>query len=207
MKRSIKKVCACGSDKCQKKFYKCWKCMLCLWVCKPCRHWKEDRDQEDINDEDNYHLDVKMKFNLKGNKLKNFFKENLLVFLNQNGTIGYISLNNKDRIQEPGAVEIKFDYKPENLENKYIIRMLRYGKDGTDQTLKLTVHKDEDTSDCAKLEFNYNPIVLKAADLERFLKNNLTIKLKDKVSRIKEIELKNEDEMFGQIYYIKRIQA
>jgi len=43
-------------------------------------------------------LDVKMKFNLNKDELKNFIKENMLIFLNHDRSIGYIALDNKDRI-------------------------------------------------------------------------------------------------------------
>jgi len=69
----------------------------------------------------------------------------------------------------------------------------------------LTFHKNGDTTDCAKLTFEDKPIVLNKQELERFLKDNIKIKLNEKDRRIQEIKLKDSDEMFGQIYYIKKI--
>jgi len=100
--------------------------MLCLWVCKPCRHWKEDEDKKDFKSIDDKGLDVKLKMKLKNDKLKEFIIENMLVFMNDNQRIGYIALDNKDRLEKPGEILIEFDHRPTHSLIDYKVRMLIY---------------------------------------------------------------------------------
>ena len=96
MKRTTKDQCACWPKDCHKKYYKCLKCMLCFWVCKPCRHWHDDRDKDELKEAKG--VKQQLEFNLQGNQLKEFIMENLLVYLDANGKIAYIAVDNKDRI-------------------------------------------------------------------------------------------------------------
>jgi hypothetical protein len=101
-KRTTDKICCCFSKKCKKRCLKCWKCLFCCCCCLDKKKKKKKEDKKDDND------DYKEpKFKLKGKELKEFIIENLLVFWNQN-RIGYIALDNKDRLEYPGDVLVEF---------------------------------------------------------------------------------------------------
>ena len=97
-------------------------------------------------------MDTNLDIKLKGEELKNFILENLLIYLTDHKTIGYIALDNKDRLQNPGKVVIEFKFRPGTSLVTYQIRMVEYAKAAN--PLKLTVHRENDTTDCDTLSYD-----------------------------------------------------
>jgi len=96
--------------------------------------------------------------------------------------IGYISLDNKDRLEHPGKVIIEFPMSRFDPNINYIVRMLIY-KENPEMPLAITCHRVGDTTDCDKISFERCDVVLEGAVLEQFLRQNLFIWLKEDNSR------------------------
>lgn len=125
--------------------------MACFWCCAPCRHWDKKRAGTVIEKSERNKLDVKLSIKLDGDKLIEFVKDNLMVFLNEDNRIGYVCLNNKDRLENPGKVITEFKYIHKQNGGKYIVRLLEYHDKGFERYLKLTVNKNEDSTDCSSI--------------------------------------------------------
>lgn len=67
-----------------------------------------------------------LKFKLKNDELKRFIIENLLIYHNEGDRIGYISLDNKDRIEHPGTVLIMYHHQDLLSKIDYIVRLVVY---------------------------------------------------------------------------------
>lgn len=82
--------------------------------------------------------------------MKEFIIENLLVYRNRDN-IGYIALDNKDRLVHPGHTLIKLPLTRTDSGLDYIVRLLIYK--ANEMPLALTVHRTGDTTDCDKITF------------------------------------------------------
>jgi hypothetical protein len=147
---------------------------------------KKKKDSSSSDDEN------KMEIVLKKKELKDFFIENLLIFRNEDN-IGYIALDNKDRLYKPGHTLSLFSFTHAKLD--YMVRLLVYRQDK--MPLALTVHRTGDTTDCDKLTWSRSDVYINGQALEQFLRQNLVIRLKDDMSeRIKSISLLNDRGLF-----------
>lgn len=166
-KRTQDKVCACCTKSCRKSCLKCYKRLLCCCLCKDCKEKKKKDKSSDSSDKESK-KDKKMQFKLKGDELKKFIIENLLIFRNGD-IIGYIALDNKDRIEHPGKTLVEFPLTRFDSGLDYIVRLLEY-KNSTEMPLALTVHRTGDTTDCDKISFPRCDVYISGGELERFLR-------------------------------------
>ncbi len=172
--------------------------MFCICLCKVCLKKKKDSSSSDD--------ESKMEIVLKKKELKEFFVENLLIFRNEDN-IGYIALDNKDRLYKPGHTLILFSFTHAKLD--YMVRLLVYRQ--AQMPLALTVHRTGDTTDCGKLSWSRSDVYISGQALEQFLRQNLVIRLMDDLSeRIKSISLLNDRGLFESYFddrLVKLVQA
>lgn len=102
--------------------------------------------------------------------------------------IGYIALDNKDRLEDPGEIIVEFDMERHEPSIWYIVRMLIY-KVEPKNYLAITCHKVGDTIDCGKITYDRTDLVIHGKALENFLRANLLIWLKPNERRIEAIGL------------------